>query len=98
MGKVFMRVCVSVIMGFPTLVLLLLLLLCGQPGQGSEVNQGAQEFDSSEGVGAEFLEAGRTRRAAPDVSSSEKCSYTFIVAQRKVTGALCVSSREPREA
>ncbi|XP_076126232.1 angiopoietin-related protein 2b [Alosa pseudoharengus] len=84
-------------MAFPA-VLMSLLLLCSRTAQGSEVNQGAQEFDSSEGPEAEFLSAaGRVRRAPPDTTAaaSEKCSYTFIVPQRKVTGAICVNSREP---
>ncbi|KAL2092676.1 hypothetical protein ACEWY4_012474 [Coilia grayii] len=83
----------------------LFLLLCGRPAQGSKVEGGrAQEFDSSEGVEeADFLEAGhaqgqghgRVRRAPPDLSSVDKCSYTFIVPQQKVTGAICVNSRDP---
>lgn len=55
----------------------------------------AQEFQSSEDDhDREFLYAGRSKRA-PDPPQADKCSYTFIVPQQKVTGAICVNSREP---
>nr|XP_023646850.1 angiopoietin-related protein 2-like [Paramormyrops kingsleyae] len=63
---------------------------------------GAEEFESSnEGPEKDFLYAEqpppRTRygRSPDDAQQPDKCSYTFIVPQRKVTGAICVNSREP---
>ncbi|KAJ8396638.1 hypothetical protein AAFF_G00017040 [Aldrovandia affinis] len=51
--------------------------------------------DSGEdGPERDFLYAGRERRAA-DPPQADKCSYTFIVPQRKVSGAICVNSKEP---
>ncbi|XP_061116200.1 angiopoietin-related protein 2b [Conger conger] len=55
----------------------------------------AQEFQSSdEGPEQEFLYAGRSKRTA-DPPQADKCSYTFVVPQQKVTGAICVNSKEP---
>lgn len=72
-------------------VVWLVLLLVSGPIQGTK--GGAQEFDSSdEGPKVEFLS--RTRRA-PEPIPQDKCSYTFIVPQQKVTGAICVNSKEP---
>lgn len=74
-------------------VVWLVLLLVSGPIQGTE--GGAQEFDSSdEGPKVEFLSTSRTRRA-PEPIPEDKCSYTFIVPQQKVTGAICVNSKEP---
>ncbi|XP_063050706.1 angiopoietin-related protein 2-like [Engraulis encrasicolus] len=93
-------------MDSPACVTLLLLLLCSQSSLGSKVKveeiQSSEEFAGQEG-GADFLEAGpdgesgRVRRAVPNeaASADSKCSYTFIVPQKKVTGAICVSSKEP---
>lgn len=82
----------SAVMDLPGLVWLVLLLVSGPIG-GTE--GGAQEFDSSdEGPEVEFLSTSRTRRA-PEPPSQDKCSYTFIVPQQKVTGAICVNSKEP---
>lgn len=54
-----------------------------------------QEFDSSEDVlEEEFFHPGRSKRAPAD-NQQDKCSYTFIVPQQKVTGAICVNSKEP---
>ncbi|KAA0713875.1 Angiopoietin-related protein 2 [Triplophysa tibetana] len=79
-------------MDLPGLVWLVLLLVSG-PIRGSE--GGAQEFDSSdEGPDVEFLSTSRIRRA-PEPPPQDKCSYTFIVPQQKVTGAICVNSKEP---
>lgn len=76
-------------------------LACGiQQTQGGrpDSNHGrtrTQEFESSEDVlEKEFFYAGRSKRAAPD-QQQDKCSYTFIVPQQKVTGAICVNSKEP---
>lgn len=76
-------------------------LACGiQQTQGgrSDSDHGrtrTQEFESSEDVlEKEFFYAGRSKRAAPD-QQQDKCSYTFIVPQQKVTGAICVNSKEP---
>lgn len=64
----------------------------GHAGGGQ---QKTQEFESSDGgPEREFLYAGRSRRAPAD-PQQDKCSYTFIVPQQKVTGAICVNSREP---
>lgn len=88
-----------------SLVLLGLVLLCGvvcavQNTQDGQSDRGhgkvsTQEFDSSDaGLERDFLYAGRRKRAPPD-QSQDKCSYTFIVPQQKVTGAICVNSKEP---
>lgn len=81
-------------MEFPGLVLVLLLVTCGlfPAVRGSG---GVQEFDSSnEGPESGFLSASRSRRS-PETPAQNKCSYTFIVPQQKVTGAICVNSKEP---
>ncbi|RXM96118.1 Angiopoietin-related protein 2 [Acipenser ruthenus] len=55
----------------------------------------AKEFDSSdERMEAEFISTNRYRRDT-DSQQESKCSYTFIVPQQKVTGAICVNSKEP---
>ncbi|XP_076010387.1 angiopoietin-related protein 2b [Genypterus blacodes] len=97
-------------MELPSIVLLGLLvvygLVCGaQQTQGSISNshgkdssggQGkTQEFDSNEdGLDREFFYAKRSKRAPPE-QPQDKCSYTFIVPQQKVSGAICVNSKEP---
>lgn len=64
--------------------------LDGSRGRGS-----TQEFESSEeGLERDFIYAGRSKRAPAD-QQQDKCSYTFIVPQQKVTGAICVNSKEP---
>lgn len=76
-------------------------LVCGvQQTQGS-LSEGRrsrdrpQEFESSEDVlEKEFFYPGRSKRAPAD-NQQDKCSYTFIVPQQKVTGAICVNSKEP---
>ncbi|KAI3372357.1 hypothetical protein L3Q82_022855 [Scortum barcoo] len=89
----------------PSMVLLGLLLVYGlaygvQQTQGSQSDSShgrgrTQEFESSEdGLEREFLYAGRSKRAPAD-QQQDKCSYTFIVPQQKVTGAICVNSKEP---
>lgn len=58
----------------------------------------AEEFESRDDVlESEFMYAGRSKRSAepPSTSDADKCSYTFIVPQRKTTGAICVNSKEP---
>uniref|UniRef100_A0A1A8KWK7 Angiopoietin-like 2b n=1 Tax=Nothobranchius kuhntae TaxID=321403 RepID=A0A1A8KWK7_NOTKU len=83
-------------------VLLGILLVCGlaccvQQSQGSNNHGGSktQVFGSSEDdIEGEFLYAGRSKRAPADQPQG-KCSYTFIVPQQKVTGAICVNSKEP---
>lgn len=67
-------------------IILLILVLTESTYGGS-----AQEFQNSDGTEQEFIYANRERRAA---ESSDKCSYTFIVPQQKVTGAICVNSKE----
>ncbi|XP_072538182.1 angiopoietin-related protein 2b [Salminus brasiliensis] len=81
-------------MELPVLGIVGLLLVCGlfpsMEGRG-----GVQQFDSSdEGPESGFLSTSRTRRS-PEDPSQDKCSYTFIVPQQKVTGAICVNSKEP---
>lgn len=73
----------------------------GNPSETSHVRDQdsgqdkTQEFDSSDaGLEREFLYAGRSKRAPAD-QPQDKCSYTFIVPQQKVTGAICVNSKEP---
>lgn len=86
----------------PSMLLLGLLLVyglvCGiQQTQGSpsDDRDKTQQFQSSEDdTESEFLYAGRTKRATAD-QQQDKCSYTFIVPQQKVTGAICVNSKEP---
>lgn len=81
------------------MVLLGILLICGlacgaQQTRGT-LSDRAQEFASSEDpLEREFLYAGRMKRA-PAEQPQDKCSYTFIVPQQKVTGAICVNSKEP---
>lgn len=93
------------LMETPPMVLLGLLLVyglaCGvqqtqgSPSDSSRGRDRTQEFESSEdGLEREFLYAGRSKRAAAD-QQQDKCSYTFIVPQQKVTGAICVNSKEP---
>uniref|UniRef100_A0A8C2ADE0 Angiopoietin like 2 n=1 Tax=Cyprinus carpio TaxID=7962 RepID=A0A8C2ADE0_CYPCA len=58
----------------------------------------AEEFESRDDVlESEFMYASRPKRSAdpPSTSDPDKCSYTFIVPQRKTTGAICVNSKEP---
>ncbi|XP_068461139.1 angiopoietin-related protein 2b [Clinocottus analis] len=89
----------------PSMVLLGLLFVYGlasaaQQAHGSRSDSShgrerTQEFESSEDdLEREFLYAGRTKRA-PAEQPQDKCSYTFIVPQQKVTGAICVNSKEP---
>lgn len=67
----------------------------GSPSDSSHGKARTQEFESSEdGLEREFLYAGRSKRAPAD-PQQDKCSYTFIVPQQKVTGAICVNSKEP---
>lgn len=81
-------------MEVPALVLMVLLLVCDLLPL-LEGSTGVQEFDNSdEGPEPGFLSGSRTRRA-PEVPAQDKCSYTFIVPQQKVTGAICVNSKEP---
>lgn len=65
-------------------------------GKDSSGGQGrTQELESSEdGLEREFFYARRSKRAPPE-PPQDKCSYTFIVPQQKVTGAICVNSKEP---
>lgn len=93
-------------MELPSVVLLGLLivygLVCGvqqtQGSHGRDNNGGqgkTQVFDSNEdGLEREFFYASRSKRAPPEIPQ-DKCSYTFIVPQQKVSGAICVNSKEP---
>lgn len=85
---------ILVAMEVPALVLMVLLLVCDLFPL-LEGSAGVQEFDNSDkGPEPEFLSGARIRRA-PEVPAQDKCSYTFIVPQQKVTGAICVNSKEP---
>ncbi|XP_044222513.1 angiopoietin-related protein 2b [Thunnus albacares] len=67
----------------------------GSPSDNSRGRERAQEFQSSDdGLEKEFLYTRRSKRAPAD-QPQDKCSYTFIVPQQKVTGAICVNSKEP---
>uniref|UniRef100_A0A3Q3VLV2 Fibrinogen C-terminal domain-containing protein n=1 Tax=Mola mola TaxID=94237 RepID=A0A3Q3VLV2_MOLML len=72
----------------PSVVFLGLLLVYGL-ACGVQQTQG-----SLSGSKKEFFYAGRSKRAPAD-QQQDKCSYTFIVPQQKVTGAICVNSKEP---
>lgn len=68
----------------------------GRLAAGGHAKSKIQEFGSSEDVlEKEFLYAGRRYKRAPAEQPQDKCSYTFIVPQQKVTGAICVNSKEP---
>ncbi|KAK7933457.1 hypothetical protein WMY93_004353 [Mugilogobius chulae] len=79
-----------------SLVLLGLLLTCGLVfGTQTHTRDTTQEFDSSEAdIEREFFYTKRSKRAPAELPQ-DKCSYTFIVPQQKVTGAICVNSKEP---
>lgn len=47
---------------------------------------------TEEGSPSEFIYLNRYKRAG---ESPDKCTYTFIVPQQRVTGAICVNSKEP---
>ena len=47
---------------------------------------------TEEGSPGEFVYLNRYKRAG---ESPDKCTYTFIVPQQRVTGAICVNSKEP---
>lgn len=52
-----------------------------------------QDFEGSdEGEEQEFIYTNRYKRSS---DTQDKCTYTFIVPQQKVTGAICVNSKEP---
>lgn len=56
----------------------------------------AQKPDEAEsraaGEAPEFVYRNRYKRSA---EAQDKCTYTFIVPQQRVTGAICVNSKEP---
>ncbi|XP_034752155.1 angiopoietin-related protein 2-like isoform X1 [Etheostoma cragini] len=80
----------------PVAVLPVLLLLSGPQ---SCVQGYPQEIgNSNEFLEREFVYAPkRQKRAVVDhsVFQKDKCSYTFIVPQQKIKGAICVNSKEP---
>uniref|UniRef100_H9G9E0 Angiopoietin like 2 n=1 Tax=Anolis carolinensis TaxID=28377 RepID=H9G9E0_ANOCA len=47
---------------------------------------------NGEGEEQEFVYTNRYKRST---DTQDKCTYTFIVPQQKVTGAICVNSKEP---
>ncbi|XP_063288966.1 angiopoietin-related protein 2 [Pelobates fuscus] len=65
----------------------LFLIVCLWRSDGSNT----QEFQNSETSEQEFIYMNREKRSA---ESQDKCTYTFIVPQQKVTGAICVNSKE----
>uniref|UniRef100_W5LZ23 Angiopoietin-like 2b n=1 Tax=Lepisosteus oculatus TaxID=7918 RepID=W5LZ23_LEPOC len=76
-------------MRLPAVVILVLLWT----DSGAQAGQ-TQEFETSED--GELLYTRRHKRApAPEPEPQDKCSYTFIVPQQKVKGAICVNSKEP---
>lgn len=80
----------------PVVVLLALLLLSGPV---SSLQQDTTEIGNSDEIRErEFIYVPkRQKRAVVDhsVSQTDKCSYTFIVPQKKNNGAICVNSKEP---
>ncbi|KAA8577654.1 hypothetical protein FQN60_010653 [Etheostoma spectabile] len=84
------------VMIFPVVVLPVLLLLSGPK---SSLQGDSQEIgNSDEFLEREFVYAPkRQKRAVVDhsVFQKDKCSYTFIVPQQKIKGAICVNSKEP---
>ncbi|MBN3323867.1 ANGL2 protein, partial [Atractosteus spatula] len=76
-------------MRLPAVVILVLLWT----DSGAQAGQ-TQEFETSED--GDLLYTRRHKRApASEPEPQDKCSYTFIVPQQKVTGAICVNSKEP---
>lgn len=67
-------------------LLLVVLLALLEPAAGEGELGGGEEGEGS------FFHTSRHRRAAAPTMEN-KCSYTFIVPQQKVTGAICVNSR-----
>ncbi|KAB0406885.1 hypothetical protein E2I00_002014, partial [Balaenoptera physalus] len=59
---------------------------------GAAVGQKEGFEGTEEGSPSEFIYLNRYKRAG---ESSDKCTYTFIVPQQRVTGAICVNSKEP---
>lgn len=68
-----------------------LLAALGAAGTGSP-EDGFEGASTEEGSPREFIYLNRYKRAG---ESSDKCTYTFIVPQQRVTGAICVNSKEP---
>lgn len=59
------------------------------PKEGG-TSEGTEEEEGSPG---EFIYLNRYKRAGSE--APDKCTYTFIVPQQRVTGAICVNSKEP---
>lgn len=66
------------------------LLLMAAVGINAQKPEGAESRVA--GGTPEFVYGNRYRRSS---EAQEKCTYTFIVPQQKVTGAICVNSKEP---
>ncbi|XP_073695903.1 angiopoietin-related protein 2a [Garra rufa] len=88
-------------MSFLTLKRFLLALLTITLPRPDSASLGfAEEFESRDDIlESEFMYASRPKRSVepPSASDPDKCSYTFIVPQRKTTGAICVNSKEPED-
>lgn len=59
---------------------------------GVHANKTQDLEGSKEGEEQEFIYSNRYKRST---DAQDKCTYTFIVPQQKVTGAICVNSKEP---
>ena len=59
---------------------------------GAAIGQKDGLEGTEEGSPSEFIYLNRYKRAG---ESPDKCTYTFIVPQQRVTGAICVNSKEP---
>ncbi|KAL0979468.1 hypothetical protein UPYG_G00185470 [Umbra pygmaea] len=81
------------------LVLVYLLISRAQQDQPNPEETSSQDnVDSFEnGLEGEYLIAGRRGKRAPaGRQEHNKCSYTFIVPQQRVTGAICVNHKGPK--
>ncbi|KAF7241051.1 Angiopoietin-related protein 2, partial [Varanus komodoensis] len=65
----------------------LLLMVVGAGSSKTRDHEGSEEEE-----GQEFIYSNRYKRSS---DTQDKCTYTFIVPQQKVTGAICVNSKEP---
>ncbi|XP_005987363.1 angiopoietin-related protein 2b [Latimeria chalumnae] len=59
---------------------------------GASAGKAEEMENSDESMGNGFIYMKRSKRAT---DSQEKCSYTFIVPQQKVSGAICVNTKDP---
>lgn len=59
---------------------------------GAATGPEADVEGAEDGSQREYIYLNRYKRAG---ESPDKCTYTFIVPQQRVTGAICVNSKEP---